>query len=154
MGLTNSGVLLPVIQCLDCDLTVLEELTSNAKQIQDDVLTKILKANANTEYLQRFLQGSADKELFKKNVPVVSYEDVKPYIDRVANGEPSDVISGEPITAFLFESIYKKKLLWKLLYEMINQHMYTTIHDQNFNKIINDTSYVTSDGFFSSRSSS
>ena len=32
--------------------------------------------------------------------------------------------------------------------------MYTTIHDQNFNKIINDTSYVTSDGFFSSRSSS
>ncbi|XP_009148393.1 4-substituted benzoates-glutamate ligase GH3.12 isoform X2 [Brassica rapa] len=89
---------------LDCDLTVLEELTSNAKQIQDDVLTKILKANANTEYLQRFLQGSADKELFKKNVPVVSYEDVKPYIDRVANGEPSDVISGEPITAFLVSS--------------------------------------------------
>ncbi|CAN6884610.1 unnamed protein product [Brassica oleracea] len=89
---------------LDCDLTVLEELTSNAKQIQDDVLTKILKANANTVYLGRFLQGSADKELFKKNVPVVSYEDLKPYLDRVANGEPSDVISGEPITAFLVSS--------------------------------------------------
>ena len=85
---------------LDCDLTVLEELTSNAKQIQDDVLTKILKANANTEYLGRFLQGSADKELFKKNVPLVSYEDLKPYLDRVANGEPSDILSGEPITAF------------------------------------------------------
>ncbi|WZY97423.1 hypothetical protein YC2023_069752 [Brassica napus] len=85
---------------LGCDLTVLEELTSNAKQIQDDVLNKILNANANTEYLKRFLQGSSDKELFKKNVPVVSYEDVKPYIDRVANGEPSDIISGEPITAF------------------------------------------------------
>ncbi|KAJ4872231.1 Auxin-responsive GH3 family protein [Raphanus sativus] len=89
---------------LGCDLTVLEELTSNAKQIQDDVLTKILKANANTEYLRRFLQGSSDKELFKKNVPVVSYEDLKPYIDRVANGEPSDVISGEPITAFFLSS--------------------------------------------------
>ncbi|XP_009118244.2 4-substituted benzoates-glutamate ligase GH3.12-like [Brassica rapa] len=85
---------------LGCDLSVLEELTSNAKQIQDDVLTKILKANANTEYLSRFLEGSSDKELFKKNVPVVSYEDVKPYIDRVANGEPSDIISGEPITTF------------------------------------------------------
>ncbi|CAF2115985.1 unnamed protein product [Brassica napus] len=83
-----------------CDLSVLEELTSNAKQIQDDVLNKILKANANTEYLSRFLEGSSDKELFKKNVPVVSYEDVKPYIDRVANGEPSDIISGEPITTF------------------------------------------------------
>lgn len=76
---------------LGSDLTVLEELTSNAKQIQDDVLTEILKANANTEYLGRFLHGSSDKELFKKNVPVVSYEDVKPYIDRVANGEPSDI---------------------------------------------------------------
>ncbi|CAH8383990.1 unnamed protein product [Eruca vesicaria subsp. sativa] len=89
---------------LGCDLSVLEELTSNAKQIQEDVLTKILKANANTEYLSRFLKGSFDKELFKKNVPVVSYEDVKPYIDRVANGEPSDIISGEPITAFLRSS--------------------------------------------------
>ncbi|KAG2300886.1 hypothetical protein Bca52824_037358 [Brassica carinata] len=85
---------------LGCDLSILEELTSNAKQIQDDVLNKILKANANTEYLHRFLEGSSDKELFKKNVPVVTYEDVKPYIDRVANGEPSDIISGEPITTF------------------------------------------------------
>ncbi|KAG2300884.1 hypothetical protein Bca52824_037356 [Brassica carinata] len=85
---------------LSCDLSILEELTSNAKQIQDDLLDKILKANANTEYLHRFLEGSSDKELFKKNVPVVSYEDVKPYIDRVANGEPSDIISGEPITTF------------------------------------------------------
>ncbi|KAF8093922.1 hypothetical protein N665_0374s0014 [Sinapis alba] len=78
-----------------------EELTSNVKQIQDNVLEEILKENANTEYLQRFLQGATDKELFKKNVPVVTYEDVEPYIDRVANGEPSDLISGEPITAFI-----------------------------------------------------
>ncbi|KAL0884723.1 hypothetical protein Bca101_008704 [Brassica carinata] len=85
---------------LGCDLSVLEELTSNVKQIQDDVLAKILKANASTEYLHRFLEGSSDKELYKKKVPVVSYEDVKPYIDRVANGEPSDIISGEPITTF------------------------------------------------------
>ncbi|VVA90859.1 unnamed protein product [Arabis nemorensis] len=82
------------------DLTVLEELTSNAKQIQDDVLTEILKANANTEYLRGFLHGSFDTDLFKNNVPVVTYEDFKPYIDRVMNGEPSDIISGNPITRF------------------------------------------------------
>ncbi|WZZ83614.1 hypothetical protein YC2023_104186 [Brassica napus] len=93
---------------LGCDLSVLEELTSNAKQIQDDVLTKILKANGNTEYLSRFLKGSPEKELFKKNVPV-SYEDVKPYIDRVApNGEPSDILSGKPITATGTSSGVKK----------------------------------------------
>ncbi|EOA37775.1 hypothetical protein CARUB_v10012638mg [Capsella rubella] len=83
------------------NLMDLEELTWNAKQIQEDVLEEILTLNANTEYLHRFLKGSSDKELSKKNVPVVTYEDVKPYIERVANGEPSDVISGGPITKFL-----------------------------------------------------
>ncbi|XP_010479292.1 PREDICTED: 4-substituted benzoates-glutamate ligase GH3.12-like [Camelina sativa] len=89
---------------LSVDLKDLDVLTSNAKQIQDDVLKEILTLNANTEYLQRFLHGSFDKDLFKKNVPVVSYDDVKPYIERVANGEPSDVISGGPITRFLRSS--------------------------------------------------
>ncbi|CAH8362930.1 unnamed protein product [Eruca vesicaria subsp. sativa] len=68
------------------------------------MLEEILRVNANTEYLRSFLHGSSHKELFKKNVPVVTYEDVKPYIERVANGEPSDVISGEPITHFFISS--------------------------------------------------
>ncbi|KAL1201537.1 4-substituted benzoates-glutamate ligase GH3.12 [Cardamine amara subsp. amara] len=89
---------------LSFDLKDLEELTSNTKQIQDNVLEEILTLNANTEYLQRFLHGSSDKELFKENVPVVSYDDVKPYIERVANGEPLNVISGGPITGFLMSS--------------------------------------------------
>ncbi|KAG2277022.1 hypothetical protein Bca52824_059577 [Brassica carinata] len=80
------------------------KLTSNVKQIQDDVLKEILTLNANTEYLRGYLHGAYDKELFKKNVPVVSYDDVKPYIERVANGEPSNVISGKPITRFLLSS--------------------------------------------------
>ncbi|XP_048623400.1 4-substituted benzoates-glutamate ligase GH3.12-like isoform X2 [Brassica napus] len=82
----------------------LMKLTSNVKQIQDDVLKEILTLNANTEYLRGYLHGAYDKELFKKNVPVVSYDDVKPYIERVANGEPSNVISGKPITRFLLSS--------------------------------------------------
>ncbi|KAL0793707.1 hypothetical protein Bca101_065084 [Brassica carinata] len=82
----------------------LMKLTSNVKQIQDDVLKEILTLNANTEYLRGYLHGSSDKELFKKNVPVVSYDDVKPYIQRVANGEPSNIISGKPITRFLLSS--------------------------------------------------
>ena len=81
-------------------LTKILKANANAKQIQEDMLEEILRSSANTEYLRRFLHGSSDKELFKKNVPVVTYEDVKPYMERVANGEPSDVISGEPITQF------------------------------------------------------
>lgn len=83
------------------DLNDLEELTLNAKKIQDDLLKEILTLNTNTEYLRQFLHGSSDKQEFKKNVPLVSYEDMKPYIERVANGEPSDVISGRPVTRFL-----------------------------------------------------
>lgn len=77
-------------------------LTLNAKQIQDDVLKEILTLNANTEYLHRFLRGSSDKELFKKNVPVVSYDDVKPYIERVANGGENLQMSfrGNPLLDF------------------------------------------------------
>ncbi|KAL0797093.1 hypothetical protein Bca101_068470 [Brassica carinata] len=85
-------------------LSDLEEVTSNAENIQNDLLKEILTLNANTEYLWQFLHGSSDKSFFKKHVPVVSYEDVKPYIERVADGEPSEVISGGPITKFLRSS--------------------------------------------------
>ena len=82
-------------------MKVLEDLTSNVTQIQDNVLEEILTLNANTNYLQKFFLGSFDKESFKKNVPVVIYEDIRPYIERVVNGEPSNVISARPITGFV-----------------------------------------------------
>ncbi|KAJ0232504.1 hypothetical protein HA466_0290000 [Hirschfeldia incana] len=83
---------------------VLEDLTWNVKQTQDDLLKEILTLNSGTEYLQNFLHGSFDKELFKKNLPIVTYKDVKPYIDRVANGESSNIISAIPITNFFNSS--------------------------------------------------
>ncbi|KAF8098362.1 hypothetical protein N665_0268s0031 [Sinapis alba] len=88
----------------EAGLAVLEKLTSNVKQIQDDVLKEILTCDANAEYLRSFLHGSSDKDLFKKNVPIGTYEDFKPYIDRVANGESSEIISGRPITGFALTS--------------------------------------------------
>ena len=63
-------------------LKILEELTANAHQVQEQVLGEILMRNAGTEYLRGFLNGQTDKQLFKKNVPIVNYEDVKLYIDR------------------------------------------------------------------------
>ncbi|KAG2250317.1 hypothetical protein Bca52824_080453 [Brassica carinata] len=85
-------------------LSDLEEVTTNAEKIQNDLLKEILTLNAKTEYLRQFLHGSSDKTFFKKHVPVVSYEDMKPYIERVADGEPSEIISGGPITKFLRSS--------------------------------------------------
>ncbi|KAJ0260876.1 4-substituted benzoates-glutamate ligase 2 [Hirschfeldia incana] len=82
----------------------LKDLTFNVNQIQDSLLEEILTPNLKTEYLQCFHMDRFDKELFKKNVPVVTYEDIQPYIDRVVNGESSDVISARPITGFLLSS--------------------------------------------------
>lgn len=89
----------------------LKDLSFNVKQIQDNLLEEILTPNLKTEYLQRFHMDRFDKELFKKNVPVVTYEDIKPYIDRVVNGESSDVISNRPITGFLLRYIKNLFLL-------------------------------------------
>ncbi|TYI85915.1 hypothetical protein E1A91_D04G030100v1 [Gossypium mustelinum] len=85
-------------------LKMIEELTTNAEQIQDEVLGEILRRNAGTEYLRGYLHGQTEKQLFKKNVPMVTYEDLKPYIDRIANGETSDILLAEPITGFFLSS--------------------------------------------------
>ncbi|KAL5217068.1 hypothetical protein ABZP36_017752 [Zizania latifolia] len=84
---------------------LIERLTADAADIQQDVLDEILARNSRTEYLRRFLllgdstPAAADlREAFKRRVPVSGYEDVKPYVDRVASGEPSSLLCSEPIT--------------------------------------------------------
>ncbi|KAK3021104.1 hypothetical protein RJ639_045488 [Escallonia herrerae] len=102
-----------VSMLLTCDptdteggLKLLEDLTINANLVQQQVLEKILTQNATTRYLRSFLNGQSppDKTQFKKKVPIVDYEEVKPYIERIANGEPSDIISAQNITELLTSS--------------------------------------------------
>lgn len=93
----------------------MEDLTINADQFQQKVLEEILKQNAGTEYLKRFLDGQADKELFKKKVPITTYDGIKPYIERiVVNGEPADILLAEPVTAITlrYKFIYSYFLLF------------------------------------------
>ncbi|OMO87072.1 GH3 auxin-responsive promoter [Corchorus olitorius] len=79
----------------------LEELTMNAHQVQEKLFEKILKRSAGTEYLRGFLNGQADKNVFREKVPIGTYEDIKPYIDRIVNGEPSDILLADPILEFM-----------------------------------------------------
>ncbi|CDY67950.1 BnaAnng25670D, partial [Brassica napus] len=85
-------------------LSVLEDTTSNAKQVQDSVLEAILSCNAQTEYLRGFLSGQLDKQSFKKNLPIVTYEDCRSYIDRIANGESFNLICDRPFIVLLTSS--------------------------------------------------
>ena len=88
-------------------MSVLEDVTCNAKQIQDSVLEAILSRNAQTEYLKGFLSGQIDKQSFKKNLPLVTYEDYRSYIDRIADGESSNLICDRPISLFLARYLKK-----------------------------------------------
>ncbi|PPS04705.1 hypothetical protein GOBAR_AA15953 [Gossypium barbadense] len=82
---------------------ILEDLTNNAHELQEQMLEEILRRNAGTQYLSRFFpSGQADKQNFKTNVPIVTYEDIKPYIDRIANGETSSILLADPIQGFKY----------------------------------------------------
>ncbi|MBA0729172.1 hypothetical protein Golax_025697 [Gossypium laxum] len=86
-------------------MKILEDLTNNAHELQEQMLEEILRRNTGTEYLSRFFpSGQADKQNFKTNVPIVTYEDIKPYIDRIANGEASSILFADPISQFLRSS--------------------------------------------------
>ncbi|CAH2072856.1 unnamed protein product [Thlaspi arvense] len=89
----------------DC-MSLLEDATTNVKQIQDSVLEAILSRNSQTEYLKGFLKDQLDKQSFKKNLPVVTYEDYRPYVDRIANGEPFDLICDRPIIVLLVRYLF------------------------------------------------
>ncbi|RID78916.1 hypothetical protein BRARA_A01696 [Brassica rapa] len=86
-------------------LQLIEELTSNADQVQRRVLEEILTRNADVEYLRRHdLDGRTDRETFKNVMPVITYEDIQPEINRIANGDKSPILSSKPISEFLTSS--------------------------------------------------
>ena len=82
--------------------TKFEEVTSNADDVQRRVLEEILSRNADVEYLKRHgLQGRTDRESFKHVMPVVTYEDIQPDINRISNGDKSQILCSSPISEFL-----------------------------------------------------
>ncbi|KAF8081308.1 hypothetical protein N665_0893s0006 [Sinapis alba] len=86
-------------------LQFIEEVTSNADDVQRRVLEEILSRNADVEYLKRHgLEGRTDRETFKHVMPVVTYEDIQPEINRIANGDKSQILCSSPISEFLTSS--------------------------------------------------
>ncbi|KAJ0982082.1 hypothetical protein J5N97_010337 [Dioscorea zingiberensis] len=121
-------------------LKFIDDMTMNADQIQAKVLSEILSRNADTEYLQRFNLGHAtDRHTFKSKVPVVTYEDLIPEIQRIANGDRSPILSSHPISEFLTssgtsagerklmptieEELDRRQLLYSLLMPVMNLYV-------------------------------
>ncbi|XP_040989708.1 probable indole-3-acetic acid-amido synthetase GH3.1 [Juglans microcarpa x Juglans regia] len=86
-------------------LQFIEDMTKSVDEVQRRVLEEILSQNADTEYLGKFqLNGATDRDTFKSKVPVVTYEDLQPEIQRIANGDLSPILSAHPISEFLTSS--------------------------------------------------
>ncbi|KHG08695.1 Uncharacterized protein F383_11873 [Gossypium arboreum] len=121
-------------------LQFIEEMTKNVDSVQERVLREILSRNAETEYLKRFiLNGATDRETFKSRIPVVTYEDIQPEIQRIANGDKSPIFSAHPISEFLtssgtsagerklmptiHEELDRRQLLYSLLMPVMNLYV-------------------------------
>ncbi|GJN12735.1 hypothetical protein PR202_ga31041 [Eleusine coracana subsp. coracana] len=121
-------------------LRFIEEMTSNVDAVQERVLAEILSRNAETEYLARCgLAGATDRAAFRAKVPVVTYEDLQPDIQRIANGDRSPILSAHPISEFLTssgtsagerklmptikEELDRRQLLYSLLMPVMNLYV-------------------------------
>ncbi|KAG8497993.1 hypothetical protein CXB51_006780 [Gossypium anomalum] len=121
-------------------LRFIEEMTRNADSVQERVLSDILTQNSQTEYLRRFkLNGATDRDSFKSKLPVITYEDLQPEIQRIANGDRSAILSAHPISEFLTssgtsagerklmptikEELDRRQLLYSLLMPVMNLYV-------------------------------
>ncbi|KAK3013890.1 hypothetical protein RJ639_009378 [Escallonia herrerae] len=86
-------------------LQFIDDVTNNAEEVQKRTLKEILARNVNVVYLKRHgLKGHTDRETFKMVMPVVTYEDLRGDIDRIANGDTSPLLCSQPISEFLTSS--------------------------------------------------
>ncbi|KAG5578947.1 hypothetical protein H5410_049574 [Solanum commersonii] len=93
---------IPTLDYYSNNLPLVSEVTTNVDEVQKRVLHEILTRNANVEYLQRLnLNGHTDRETFKKFVPVITYEDIQPDINRIANGDTSPILCSQPVSEFI-----------------------------------------------------
>ncbi|KAG6408973.1 hypothetical protein SASPL_132001 [Salvia splendens] len=121
-------------------LQFIEEMTRNADSVQENVLAQILRRNADTEYLNSFnLDGATDRESFKSKIPMVTYEDLRPFIQRIADGDRSPILSSHPVSEFLTssgtsagerklmptikEELDRRQLLYSLLIPVMNLYV-------------------------------
>ncbi|XP_031127272.1 jasmonoyl--L-amino acid synthetase JAR4 [Ipomoea triloba] len=82
-----------------------EALTMDAGRVQEETLRRILQDNSDTEYLRKFgLSGRTDPESFKACIPLVAHKDLEPYIQRIADGDGSPILTGKPITTISLSS--------------------------------------------------
>lgn len=89
----------------DLAIAQFEDETSNAGEVQKKVMKEILQRNANTLYLHSYgLNGRTDPLSFKACLPLVTHTHLKPYFDRIVEGDRSPILTAEPIQTLSLSS--------------------------------------------------
>ena len=78
----------------------LDDITHNPMRSQEEFLMRLVRENANTEYGRKNnFKDIRNMDDFRRFVPLTTYDDYTPYIERLANGERNI------LTAYLTEHI-------------------------------------------------
>ncbi|KAI5070441.1 hypothetical protein GOP47_0014784 [Adiantum capillus-veneris] len=94
-------------------LALIQDLTSIADTVQDAILSQILAQNSDTEYLRHILGQAGlpfiesphvQPDTFKRIAPLTCYEDIFPYIQHIADGDKSPILTNLPVTELLKSS--------------------------------------------------
>ncbi|KAM7492270.1 hypothetical protein LguiA_035191 [Lonicera macranthoides] len=89
-----------------------EDLAENAGPVQTQTLRRILELNCGAEYLKKWLgdihfedvDDDSIESLFTSLVPLASHSDLEPYIQRIADGDTSPLLTQHPITTLSLSS--------------------------------------------------
>lgn len=74
------------------------EICNNCKGIQEEILMGILDNAKNTEIGQKFSFSEIESvEEFQEKIPLMEYEDIADYIERMALGEEDLLFPGKPL---------------------------------------------------------
>lgn len=93
-----------------------EKATKDAGRVQIETLRRILEENGESEYLQGVgLEGRTDPESFKSCVPLVTHKDLEPYIQRIADGDGSPILTGKPITTISLRCLILGPLFYYII---------------------------------------
>lgn len=91
-----------------------EAVAEDAAAVQTETLRRILERNCGAEYLKKWLgnvnvqqlEASALESLYTSLVPLASHADLEPYIQRIADGETTPLLTQEPITTLSLRLVF------------------------------------------------
>lgn len=77
-------------------LKEIDRYATHAGEMQHDVLMKLVRKAENTEWGKKYdYKSIRDYDQFRKRLPIQTYDDVKPYVERMMAGEKNLIWSSE-----------------------------------------------------------